>query len=922
MAKEVSTGIRAFVKDSLNQYYKRFQVKLDDNPSKNSNKSAIKINNDGSIYVYDIGNYNGSSLNASTLQEVIKNTGGGGGGQTYYAGDNIEITQDNSINALGYIYNSTNKSITIGYNNGSHILTNGNGAFAGGYANTGVINASGNGAAIIGAFAGANSSIIIGESGSHNGGLAGGIADSSSIINLGNWGSIAYGMARINSSINVGHGGAVAFGQANTSSAINVIGDGAFAMGYANNNGIINVSANGAHAGGYAYTGTIEAKGIGSHAEGCASTGTITASGRGAVAMGYAENGTMDASGNGAHAEGYNTHAEGNGAHAEGNGTIAGGDSHAEGQMTQAGYISHAEGVDTFASFISHAEGQVTIANSARCSHTEGRNIYVDSSYSHAEGKGDLINAITNNIYDNTNYFNIDRDNLQIAVVTENTYDRVTIRPCEAPSNVSDTEINSALSKTKIFYFGDWSTYVLPINSATYNSNSSTFEITATKYFKVSESALTTLINNSHNDNKLALCYFSSYTNGEASHIEGLSSIATNLGEHAEGKYNQSHKNQTIHSVGIGTSNTNRKNAFEVMQDGSIYVYGLNYDGSTLTNASTLQDICNSKADKIVNAIAGNLASLDAEGNLQDSGKKPIDFAPANHIHDHLMSDDQVSINARYAGHQSAKVVCDSENEGLPYVHIALENESSSPSISKDIYINFDNADNLNRALATPSSTPENNANKLITSKAVYDAFVAYEPKYIYDNTQAGEHAKVLAIAEGDGDPQIFLSLRESSNSQPKTATVDLDNIDNLQRALATPSSTPEDDDTKLITSKAVYDAIADRAYAEILNSRELQLGGIYLIKGTTLADYTIENISTTAMQSYISGIVEIGVGRTDHLVIGLKDGATTYELLSTVYVEGPNRITLYIGDIAVIIYMNSQSVWELGSVTKISSLF
>ena len=45
------------------------------------------------------------------------------------------------------------------------------------------------------------------------------------------------------------------------------------------------------------------------------------------------------------------------------------------------------------------------------------------------------------------------------------------------------------------------------------------------------------------------------------------------------------------------------------------------------------QDISN-KADKAVNAIAGNLAALDANGNPIDSGKKTTDFAPAEHNHD------------------------------------------------------------------------------------------------------------------------------------------------------------------------------------------------------------------------------------------------------------------------------------------------
>jgi len=39
------------------------------------------------------------------------------------------------------------------------------------------------------------------------------------------------------------------------------------------------------------------------------------------------------------------------------------------------------------------------------------------------------------------------------------------------------------------------------------------------------------------------------------------------------------------------------------------------------------------KANKVTDATAGNLAGLDADGNLTDSGKKPDDFAPKTHSH-------------------------------------------------------------------------------------------------------------------------------------------------------------------------------------------------------------------------------------------------------------------------------------------------
>lgn len=91
-------------------------------------------------------------------------------------------------------------------------------------------------------------------------------------------------------------------------------------------------------------------------------------------------------------------------------------------------------------------------------------------------------------------------------------------------------------------------------------------------------------------------------TEGYYSHAEGFNTIAQNDAEHAQGKYNKSNKKtngtaaqnaagSTIHSVGIGTSINDRKNAFEIMQNGDMYVKGIGgYDGTNPSSAKTLQD--------------------------------------------------------------------------------------------------------------------------------------------------------------------------------------------------------------------------------------------------------------------------------------------------------------------------------------------
>lgn len=69
--------------------------------------------------------------------------------------------------------------------------------------------------------------------------------------------------------------------------------------------------------------------------------------------------------------------------------------------------------------------------------------------------------------------------------------------------------------------------------------------------------------------------------NAYASHAEGIKNTTQNRAEHASGQYNKSNKTtdtfgdsgNTLFSVGCGTSDADRKNAFEIMQDGTCKYY-------------------------------------------------------------------------------------------------------------------------------------------------------------------------------------------------------------------------------------------------------------------------------------------------------------------------------------------------------------
>lgn len=119
-----------------------------------------------------------------------------------------------------------------------------------------------------------------------------------------------------------------------------------------------------------------------------------------------------------------------------------------------------------------------------------------------------------------------------------------------------------------------------------------------------------------------------SVSGGISSHAEGDGAITNNYAEHAEGTYNKSTasssvsaKDGTLHSVGIGTSMSTRKNAHEIMQNGDQYIIGVgDYDGTNHADADTVQDVIEGKQDKDPDAEVGAVAIFNNEGSTVGSG--------------------------------------------------------------------------------------------------------------------------------------------------------------------------------------------------------------------------------------------------------------------------------------------------------------
>ena len=293
------------------------------------------------------------------------------------------------------------------------------------------------------------------------------------------------------------------------------------------------VFGNGAHAEGgywvnsgdtnwYVFGGT-EARGKSSHAEGINTVSKGDAShseGQSDNLWDYNASITLDALigiwntnkfsvafGTGSHVEGRNGVAFGNYSHTEGSGTMANYEStHAEGYGTKAdSNYSHAEGYNTTA-------GNGT-KNGGWCSHSEGNTTTASGQNAHAEGNNTVASG--NNSHA--------EGSLTIA------------------SGTSSHAEGSGVSSKKLRAEGSYSHAE---GACTYAKGDA-----------------------SHAEG------YNTQAFGGNSHAEGADTLTTNNQEHAQGRFNVTHKANTIwgnpgntlHSIGIGTSDTARTNAVEVM---------------------------------------------------------------------------------------------------------------------------------------------------------------------------------------------------------------------------------------------------------------------------------------------------------------------------------------------------------------------
>ena len=308
------------------------------------------------------------------------------------------------------------------------------------------------------------------------------------------------------------------------------------------------------------------ASGFASHAEGQ----ETTASGGWAHAEGYHSTASNYAS----HAEGRNTIANGDSSHAEGDSTTASGEtSHAEGQHTTAyGEASHAEGLATEANgAASHAEGMSTEA-SGYAAHAEGSFTKATQDYSHTEGLSTEANGAASHAEGSS-------------TIASGLHSHAEGLSTEANGVASHAEGNSPKAIGDYSHAEGSSTIASGLHSHAEGSNN-----TASGESSHAEGARTTASANHSHAGGFASEVSSPRGFVHGRNVEAKSNVE---GQFAVGKYNKSNTGQ-IASVGIGTSDNNRKNAFEIMQNGDIYVVGLGgYDGTNagVAGVQTLQQL-------------------------------------------------------------------------------------------------------------------------------------------------------------------------------------------------------------------------------------------------------------------------------------------------------------------------------------------
>ena len=345
------------------------------------------------------------------------------------------------------------------------------------------------------------------------------------------------------------------------------------------------------------------------------------------------------------HGEGTSCRVLGDNSHVEGLSSVVYGHvGHAEGQYCAAGDLEqiekpssertdgacHAEGIRTTAKeMASHSEG-IDTHSMGVASHTEGRGTYATADASHAEGlnsksglKGYYFKGIdikNKKIYlsvtkpetiKTSGFTSSDFENIEFPYDIEN--DLLTIINGEIYyESLKVTKTNKSVIYVESLPFAS----VAEFNELFKNSNYTIFCLSKYKLGVVSVSF------GCHSEG------YETRSFGFGSHSEGYNTIAKNVGEHASGIYNVSN-GDTQFSIGVGVSEDDRKNAFEVKQNGDIYIGGVsNTLQSNINNANAAIDILTGDGEgSVIKIVKDEIAEVVASApDTLDTLKEIADY--------------------------------------------------------------------------------------------------------------------------------------------------------------------------------------------------------------------------------------------------------------------------------------------------------
>ena len=363
--------------------------------------------------------------------------------------------------------------------------------------------------------------------------------------------------------------------------------------------------ANASHAEG---NGTI-AKGHESHAEGDSTQALGNRShteGYSTIAEGYnshAEGVSTQALGNQSHAEGNETIAEGRNSHAEGNGTNAKGEnSHAEGNSTEAsGKNSHAGGNESKATNInsfaggtkSEAAGEHSFAFGAVAK--TGTQAYASFALGNrvsTQNRGEFACG-QYNISSSDTLFSVGNGN---ADAKHNAFElKYNGEEVEGYINdskiVCDYELNNIKVNTPLEYYKNGENIGVVLSNNQHNARNVangkysfalgySNKANSDKSFAMGGECVTGQNVNTRSGGNMAVGY-KCIADGYQSVAVGREIKVQNIGEFGCGKYNKSNKH-TLFSIGNGTSDSNRSNAFEI---------NFNEKDSTVNSATFALDV-------------------------------------------------------------------------------------------------------------------------------------------------------------------------------------------------------------------------------------------------------------------------------------------------------------------------------------------